>query len=484
MAADAQGTSATCSRNADAAQPSLVEAGEIAERFADADATMFAQLGHGYSLILQGQIAEGMALLDEGDGCRHGRRVSPMLAGIAYCQVIALCQAVFDLRRATGGRRRLRAGATRSPTSFPSGQLSRPSLRDLPAAGCVGGRPRLLRRACDWLAGPPAWDTLGSACQLAEIQRLRGELAEAEESYRRASLAGQDPEPGISLLRLAQRRHDLAVQPWQALEEAQDPIARSRLLPACIGLLEAEDMGAARVAADELAAIAAQFEAHYLKALAAHASGIVLLAEGDPRSALTKLRTAQRSWRDLEAPHQAARVRLLIRVACRAGSAMMRRHPLRPPRRGEGEVRSGERAPLEPEHQSSGQSRQGRRTLTALRVLIVGAGVAGLALAHALRQRSITAEVVERVSEWQPGGAGLYLPGNAGRALRELGVGSPWPVRRAIRRQRLLDDRLLAEIDVGRFQDGVGGCVAIQRAALHEALQDATQDVPVGSAHR
>jgi DNA-binding CsgD family transcriptional regulator len=42
-----------------------------------------------------------------------------------------------------------------------------------------------------------------------------------------------------------------------------------------------------------------------------------LLAEGDPRAALTKLRTAQRSWHDLEAPHQAARVRVLIGIACR-----------------------------------------------------------------------------------------------------------------------------------------------------------------------
>jgi 2-polyprenyl-6-methoxyphenol hydroxylase-like FAD-dependent oxidoreductase len=57
-----------------------------------------------------------------------------------------------------------------------------------------------------------------------------------------------------------------------------------------------------------------------------------------------------------------------------------------------------------------------------LRVLIVGAGIAGLALARALRQRDITAEVVERATEWQPSGAGLYLPANAVRALGELGV--------------------------------------------------------------
>jgi DNA-binding NarL/FixJ family response regulator len=123
----------------------------------------------------------------------------------------------------------------------------------------------------------------------------------------------------MSLLRLEQGRVDLALPAIRrALEEEQDPIARSRLLPACVEvMLEAEDVGTARAAADELAGIAAQLHAPYLNALAAHASGAVLLAEGDPRAALAKLRTAQRSWSALEVPHQAGRVRLLIAVACR-----------------------------------------------------------------------------------------------------------------------------------------------------------------------
>jgi hypothetical protein len=36
---------------------SFVEAGEIAERFADPDATMFARLCQGYSLVLRGRVA-------------------------------------------------------------------------------------------------------------------------------------------------------------------------------------------------------------------------------------------------------------------------------------------------------------------------------------------------------------------------------------------------------------------------------------------
>jgi len=89
-------------------------------------------------------------------------------------------------------------------------------------------------------------------------------------------------------------------------------------LPAAVEVtLAAEDRGAARAAAAELGGIAAQLGAPYLHALAAHASGAVLLAEGEPRAALTQLRTAQRSWRDLAAPHQAARIRVLIGLACR-----------------------------------------------------------------------------------------------------------------------------------------------------------------------
>jgi 2-polyprenyl-6-methoxyphenol hydroxylase-like FAD-dependent oxidoreductase len=117
-----------------------------------------------------------------------------------------------------------------------------------------------------------------------------------------------------------------------------------------------------------------------------------------------------------------------------------------------------------------------------VRVLIVGAGIAGLALAGALRQRGLTAEVVERVTEWEPSGAGLYLPANAVRALHELGI-EPAAAARAnpIGRQRFLDHRgrPLADIDLDRIWDGVGGCVAIHRAALHGALRQATAEVPL-----
>ena len=92
-----------------------------------------------------------------------------------------------------------------------------------------------------------------------------------------------------------------------------------------------------------------------------------------------------------------------------------------------------------------------------LRVLIVGAGIAGLALARALRLRGITAEVVERTAEWEASGAGLYLPGNSVRALDELGIWEELAApANAIVRQRFLDHRgrRLADIDVRSYWDG------------------------------
>jgi DNA-binding NarL/FixJ family response regulator len=55
-----------------------------------------------------------------------------------------------------------------------------------------------------------------------------------------------------------------------------------------------------------------------LGAMVAYAEGAVDLAEGDARAALLALRRAWQVWRDLEVPYEAARVRVLVGLACRA----------------------------------------------------------------------------------------------------------------------------------------------------------------------
>jgi len=55
-----------------------------------------------------------------------------------------------------------------------------------------------------------------------------------------------------------------------------------------------------------------------LHATAAQARGVVLLAEDDGRAALSALRQAWTIWQQIEAPYDAARVRVAIGLACRA----------------------------------------------------------------------------------------------------------------------------------------------------------------------
>ena len=74
--------------------------------------------------------------------------------------------------------------------------------------------------------------------QQAEIHRLRGECAKAEDAYHAASERGCEPQPGLALLRLAQGRTDAACAAIRRLTNAtSDRLRRARLLPACLETL-------------------------------------------------------------------------------------------------------------------------------------------------------------------------------------------------------------------------------------------------------
>jgi 2-polyprenyl-6-methoxyphenol hydroxylase-like FAD-dependent oxidoreductase len=114
--------------------------------------------------------------------------------------------------------------------------------------------------------------------------------------------------------------------------------------------------------------------------------------------------------------------------------------------------------------------------LGAPRILIVGGGIAGLALARALRQRRIPAEIVERAGEEDHVGTGLFLPANGVRALRMLGLHESVHRRGCeIRRQRVLDHRgrLLLDVGLDEIWGAAGPCLAVHRRDLHELLREA-----------
>jgi DNA-binding CsgD family transcriptional regulator len=151
-----------------------------------------------------------------------------------------------------------------------------------------------------------------------DLLRLRGAFAAAEEAYRDASRFGREPQPGLALLRLAQRNARAAAATIRrAIAETSEPSRRVTLLPAYVEIMLAVDaIEDARDGCAELEEIAGTFEAGMVMALAAHARGALELAEGDPQAALGPLRRAAEAWQELGAPYEVARCRVLVALAC------------------------------------------------------------------------------------------------------------------------------------------------------------------------
>jgi DNA-binding CsgD family transcriptional regulator len=299
----------------------FARAEQIGHRFAARDLVAIARHGRGRSLIRMGEVDEGVSLLDEAMVAVEMGEVSALVAGDVCCSVIAGCLEVWDLGRARQWTAQMTHWCETQPDLVAyNGQclLRRAEILELRGAWSDAIEAVHQARArCQ--QGPDKPATGAAWYRQGELHRLRGESSKAEEAYREASRCGYKPQPGLALLRLSQRHTDAAASAIRlAVDEALERRTRSRLLPAYVEImLAAHDVAAARGAADELTAIAATLTAPALRAVAGQAHGAVVLAEGDAKAALAALRPAWTIWQQIEAPYNAARVRVLIGVACR-----------------------------------------------------------------------------------------------------------------------------------------------------------------------
>ena len=302
------------------AHATATEIAGIGERFEDADLAAMGAMEQGHSLVRQGKTEQGLRLVDETLAAVGAGDLSPIVAGIVYCNTIAFCRDVYELRRAQEWTTALTRWCDEQPEMVAHNGL------------CLVHRAELMTIGGAWAAALEELRLVGerfrrgvlnqralghAAYREGEIHRLQGQLRDAETAYKEAARFGREPQPGMALLRLAQGKGAAAAATiGRALDETKLPLRRAALLPAGVEIaLALGDLKGARAASDELDGIAERQQSDLLRATAAHARGAVALAEGDADRAIAALREAWTTWQELEAPYEAARARVLLGLA-------------------------------------------------------------------------------------------------------------------------------------------------------------------------
>ena len=304
--------------------PALQSAAEVldcGERFADRDLRAVGLTYRGYVLVHQGQVADGLPLLDEAMAEAAAGTLGPLATAAAVCRTLSACVALHDFDRAAQWLTAMeRCAAEHGLAGFP-GDCRMHHAQVLLARGAWSEAERQARRACSEMDDFVREHTGLAFATVGEVLRLTGDLDGAEQAFSQAEEFGRSPQPGLALVHLSRGDADgaraalrpaLAAEPWNLLGMA--PLLAA-LVEVC---LAAEDRAGAAAAAAELGTIAATFATGGLTAMADHARGAVALSEGRGEDAVAALEESWRAWRHIGVTHEAARARVRLGLARRA----------------------------------------------------------------------------------------------------------------------------------------------------------------------
>jgi class 3 adenylate cyclase len=307
-------------RDFDTALIHIRQALEIGTRFGDRDLMAIALHDQGRILVSKGQVAEGMAFMDEATVAAVAGELGPMATAIIYCNTITACTELADYPRARKWTEAAKRWCERQAIAGFPGMCRVYRAGIMRVGGAWPEAEQEAQRACEELREFNLSYCAAALYELGEVRLRMGDLAEAEDAFRQAHGLGRDPEPGLALLRLTEGRVKTALAAInRALaDESPDRLHRARLLPAKVEIaLAAGERDEAHVAAEELEKIAQAYGTPWLGASAACARGGVQLAQGDAVGAERSLHRAMHLWQEVDSPHEAAKARLLLASAYR-----------------------------------------------------------------------------------------------------------------------------------------------------------------------
>jgi tetratricopeptide (TPR) repeat protein len=273
-------------------------------------------------LILNGDVAQGLALLDEVGVATVSGDLDPLSTGVVYCELVCALQGVAQYDVAEQWTEAMERWCKTNAIGSLHGRCRVHRAEILRLRGSCSEAETEALGACEELRPYLQREMGWPLSELGRIRLRRGDIGGAEEALLEAHRAGWDPQPGLALVRLAQGDaataaasiRDALEHPMRVPFKERPPdteLQRAPLLEAQVEIeLAAGDIARARSAADELTRIAARFESKALVAGATLAQGRVRLAEGDPADAEQLCAEAARLWSELGAPYEAALARV------------------------------------------------------------------------------------------------------------------------------------------------------------------------------
>ncbi|WP_349365562.1 MAG: response regulator transcription factor [Nitratireductor rhodophyticola] len=292
----------------------------VGENGEDPDLIALAGSLKGGILFRLGRIGEGYVPIDEAMLLANSRRLSPVVCGVVYCEIVASCCRVLEMVRAREWTAILNEWCRRNPQAKAFNGVCKVHRAEvLQLEGNWNEAFAEAERAANGLIGTTEHTaTANAAYRRGEILRLRGEFDKSDAEYRLAEEIGVDPQPGLALLRLAQGQREEALAGLRrALKTAGDMPRKAALLPsgieifiACSALHEAERL------CREMSDIAEHFGTEILARVADQGHASLALARGKYSDAVPALTRARRYWSEFGAPYLVARLRVDIARAC------------------------------------------------------------------------------------------------------------------------------------------------------------------------
>jgi class 3 adenylate cyclase len=290
---------------------SLIDRAErIAADPEDRELRTWATMRRGMFLIDEGRIRAGWPLIEQVAASAAGGELGFYTTGAVLANVVTVCRDLGDYRRGIEwADAAMRWCERQHLIGFPGiCRLHRAEI--LRMLGALSEALDEATAAVEELTGFSPVHAGAAQHELGEIRLRLGDLDAADEAFRRAHDQGEDPQPGLALLRLAQGRLDAASSSIRLSLEpaASDRFTRAQLLQSYAEIaVEDCDAPSARLAAGELADIADRVGSPAIRAASEWANGIVAALTGDHAEASRRLGRARDGWSDIGAPFEEAK---------------------------------------------------------------------------------------------------------------------------------------------------------------------------------